>query len=235
MEHDERRADDLAGSSAFFLMIRRALWIAFIAWLSCAEPSPAAAADTTSGYRLAGTVALGREFIAFLELPSGSQVLVRNGETVGTARVLAIHDRAIELVLPTGRVELSLDGSARHVAPVPARDVVTSDLSQDHVLRREVDPQALTQALAATPQAAGDPGSAMARSFAPVLNLPAQGKVMDVNGEQVGSADSAIRTIERTLASGGAVYMNLETPNGMHRVYLMPQQQGSDATTPSSP
>lgn len=185
-------------------------------------------------YRLAGTVAVGSDFIAFLALPGGDQVLVRNGDVVGNARVAAIRDRAVQLVLPSGRVELSLAGSGQAVATIPSRDVVTSQSSQDHILQREVDKQAFDRSLAGAPRTSGEPGAALARTFAPVLNLPANGRVLSVNGKNVDSIDRAMGTIEKVLAEGGIVYMSLDTPNGIQRVYLTPQR-GDDTTTPSTP
>ena len=195
---------------------------------------PAAAAESAAGYRLAGTVAVGRDFIAFLEVPGGGQMLVRAGDTIDSAKVVAIRDRAIDLVLPSGRMALSLVGAERQLNPIPSRDVLTGQSSQDHILQREVDTQAFAESLAAAPATRGEPGAALARKFAPVLNLPAQGTVLSVNSKAVESVDGAMRTIEQTLAEGGVVYMTLDTPTGIQRVYLTPQRR-DDTTTPSNP
>jgi hypothetical protein len=201
------------------------------------QSGPATAAtDAAQGYRLAGTVAVGNDFLAFLEVPGGGQVLVRNGDTVGKARVAAIRDRAIDLVVPGGRIELALEGSGKPTAAVPGRDVVTRQSSEGHILQREVDVDALGQSMkGASPSPSpsrGDVGAALARRFAPILNLPAQARVVSVNGHEVASADAAVREVERTLEGGGIIYMNLDTPNGFQRVYLTPRRPEPDSAAP---
>ncbi|MCM2312274.1 MAG: hypothetical protein NDI84_12815 [Steroidobacteraceae bacterium] len=191
-----------------------------------------AATDAAQGYRLAGTVAVGSDFLAFLEVPGGGQVLVRNGDTVGKARVAAIRDRAIDLVVPGGRIELALEGTGKPAAAVPGHDVVTRQSSVDHVLQREVDVDALGQSMRGATPARGDPGTALAGRFTPILNLPAQARVVSVNGRDVASADAAVREVERTLEGGGIIYMNLDTPNGFQRVYLTPRRPEPDSAAP---
>lgn len=207
-------------------------WLCLVAACLVVRVDPAAATDTAQGYRLAGTVAVGSDFLAFLEVPGGGQVLVRNGDTVGKARVAAIRDRAIDLDLPGGRIELALEGSGKPTATVPGHDVVTRQSSEGHILQREVDVDALGQSMQGASPSRGDAGTTLARRFAPILNLPAQAKVVSVNGREVASADAAVREVERTLEGGGIIYMNLDTPNGFQRVYLTPRRPEPGSATP---
>jgi hypothetical protein len=211
----------------------RGWWICLLAVCFVLQSDPvAAASDSAQGYRLAGTVAVGSDFLAFLEVPGSGQVLVRIGDTVGKARVAAIRDRAIELDLPAGRIELALEGSGKPAVSVPSHDVVTRQSSESHILQREVDTAALGQSMKDSTPARGDAGTALARRFAPILNLPAQARVVSVNGHEVASADAAVREVERTLQGGGIIYMNLDTPNGFQRVYLTPRRPEADSAAP---
>ena len=70
--------------------------------------------------------------------------------------------------------------------------------------------------------------------FAPLLDLPADARVVAVNETQVTSASAAISTVEDTLAKGMPARLNLETPEGMKRVYLMPARPARHDETPAA-
>jgi hypothetical protein len=212
-------------------LFRAAGLCSLLAWLLCAMSPAHAATDAAQGYRLAGTVAVGRDYLAFLEIPGGTQVLVRNGDIVGKARVAAIRDRAIDLVLPSGRVELVLEGSGKAANSVPAREIVTDQSDDGHVLRREVAVDPLLQAIERSPGGKGDSGTVLARKLQPVLNLPAGSRVLDVSGKPVTSADQALREIGKALEQGAAV-LTLEAPDGMRRVYIQPARSESASSGP---
>ena len=198
-----------------------------------------AAEQSSQGYRLAGTVAVGSGYMAFLELPGGGQVLVRKGDVAGKAQVLDVRDRAIDLRLPSGRIELTLEGAGKP-APSNARsdDVVTSQSDEGHVVRREVAPEPMQNELSrSAPDKAGHaPGTsataAVTQRFAPVINLPPNSSIVAINGHAVSSEEGAVREVTKALAAGSAVTMNLKTPAGMERVYLLPAASEPASTTP---
>jgi hypothetical protein len=200
-----------------------------------------AAPSRLAGYRLAGVLAAGDTYIAFLELPEGSQVLVRRGSRVRDGEVVQIGPHSLRIRFPTGSVELALEGSGKPQAVAEQRVVVSGD-EQGHVIRREVDVQALRRELDAaggpsheSPTNASGPGPApdeqrtVTQHFAPLLDLPPDARVVAVNETKVISASAAISTVEETLAKGMPARLTLQTPKGMKRVYLMPMGNGSQA------
>jgi hypothetical protein len=66
-----------------------------------ALPSAALLAGTSDGYRLAGIIAVGDDYLGLLELPGGEQVLVRRGSAVdGGGRIALLDAEQLRLVLP---------------------------------------------------------------------------------------------------------------------------------------
>jgi len=189
----------------------------------------AATQDPAQGYRLAGTLAVGQNFIAFLEVPDGGQVLVRTGSEVAGARVLEVTATGLRLGLASGVVELSLEGTGKPPV-VPSSAAVTAAKNDDknRVYTREVSDDQLSRELAApagksstTPTAARSKLVA-AQRIAAVLDLPANSKVLLVQGRPVSSADAAIQELQSSFGSdAGVVTLDLQTPTGPGRVYLM--------------
>jgi hypothetical protein len=67
------------------------------------------------------------------------------------------------------------------------------------------------------------PSAAVTQRFAPVINLPQNSEIVAVNGHAVTSEDGAVKEVMKGLTGGVPVTMNLKTPAGIERVYLMPQ------------
>ena len=67
----------------------------------------------------------------------------------------------------------------------------------------------------------------VAERFAPLLDLPSGARVVAVNEQPVGSADAAIDLVQDTLAKGMPARLNLQTADGLQRVYLRPASHGS--------
>jgi hypothetical protein len=201
--------------------------------LSASVVVAAAAPATHAGYRLAGIMAAGDSYLGFLELPQGAQVLVRLGSIVDGGKVIAFDADSLRIRFPDGVVELTLEGTGK--PPTQSRhDVVVSGDEQGHVIRREVDPGELDAALAETGAAGkrkGGPAPSasqvVAERFAPLLDLPSGARVVAVNEQPVGSADAAIDLVQDTLAKGMPARLNLQTADGLQRVYLRPASHGS--------
>lgn len=193
-----------------------------------------------NGYRLAGIVAVGHDYLGFLELPGGGQVLVRQGSSIeGGGRVLLLDAERLRIGLPSGVIELVLDGSGRPakvavaavsaaVVPVaPAAAVVDVPLppDQDTFIVRAIDPDRLRDARVAAART-GAQGSApsidTARRLAPILDLPPNSTIVAVNDQPVTSADAAIARIQRSLADNVVATLNLAGSNGgpEMRVYI---------------
>ena len=195
------------------------------------------------GYRLAGVMVAGDSYLGFLELPQGGQVLVRLGSIVeGGGKVVAFDAQSLRIRFPDRVVELALEGSGKPPAVAPADSVVVSGDEQGHVIRREVDVGGLQHELLEAERAAtaprtrsggpaSDPQRTVTQRFAPLFDLPADARVVAVNETQVASANAAISTVESTLAKGMPARLNLETPEGMKRVYLMPTAPGDTPNT----
>ena len=199
-------------------------------------------ADRHAGYRLAGIVAAGETRIGFVEVPEGGQVLVRLGSVVNGGEVVTFGEQSLRIRFPEGTIELSLEGSGRPQAVVSAREIIVDGDESGHVIRRTVDAERLNEALDAPAgssvarKAGGGPAPSAQRSvtqrFAPLVNLPLDSTVVQVNETPVHSAEDAIATVERTLAGGMPVRLTLDGPSGMKRVYLIPAQSDAPDNPP---
>lgn len=196
-----------------------------------AVPVPAAPA-APADYRLAGTMAVGKDYVAFLELPSGGQVLVRKGSVVGNAKVADVTEKSVRLVLPDRALVLSLEGSgaaAPDVRSAAVQEAVDDD--RNRIYTRTVSPEQVSRELSKSASKSGTtPSNADARMIAaqriaPVLDLPPGSRLLMVRGEPVTNADAAIKQIEKQLAANdGVVYLDIQVSGKHGRVYLMPAQ-----------
>ena len=191
----------------------------------------AASQDPAQGYRLAGTLAVGQSFIAFLEMPDGGQVLVRAGSEVGGAKVLDVTATALRLGLASGVVELSLEGTGKPQAIPPSAAVsAAADDDKHRVYTRKVSEEHLARELTAkagpgVAKPSGSPQLVAAQRIASVLDLPKDSTVVRVEGQAVSSADHAIRELQSAFASSaGVVTLDVKTPTGPGRVYLMSER-----------
>ncbi len=100
---------------------------------------------------------------------------------------------------------------------------------------REVSSEKMSRELkAAAGASAGKPAKTSelvaAQRVAAVLDLPSGSQIQLVQGQPVTTADAAIKRLQSVFASdAGIVTLDVNTPNGPGRVYLM------RVTTPSTP
>jgi hypothetical protein len=201
--------------------------------------SPAWSMERAS-YRLAGVVAVGSEYLGFLEIAAGDQILIRKDSIVpGGGRVIAFDSRSVRIAFPDKVVELALEGGAGSDPGVVTRGIVTAqDDAMERIHVRSVEAATLQQALAqpvtsdaSTPAGAiqrrgrKDEGAAVAMRFSALVNLPADSRVLAVNEQPVVSAAAAIETVNRTLAAGMPARLNISNSAGAdQRVYLLPER-----------
>ena len=200
--------------------------VALVAWLMQGLPARADSQDLARGYRLAGTLAVGADYLAFLEVPQGGQVLVRSGSVVNGVKVLSVTAHEARLSFPAGVVELLLDGTNR-LAPQVASSAVLAkqDDARNRVYNREVSSEQVSRELSAAAGGAKAPapegGMVAAQRIAAVLDLPPGSKVLSVGTKAVSSAQGAIQEIERAFGSAvPVVTLDIQTPKGPGRVYL---------------
>ena len=201
-----------------------------------------AATDAQRGYRLAGVMSAGDGYLGFLELPQGEQVLVRLGSVVDGGKVIGFDAKSLRIRFPDGVVEFPLEGSGKPLVAAAAPQVVLAGDEQGHVVQRTVDNAALHAGLQQGAAAGkektraggppSDPQRAVTQRFAPLLDLPADARVVEVNETRITSASAAIAVVESTLAQGMPARLNLQTPGGMKRVYLMPAGTGTPRPNP---
>jgi hypothetical protein len=187
------------------------------------------------GYRLAGVLAVGPEYLAIVELPSGQQQLARKGTTLADgASVVLVDARRLRISHGGRTIELQLDPSGRAAEVPVALGVVQEQIDHDGALVRRVDPAAFSASAAqsgrASPAATAapasgsgrrDPAAETGRRLAPILNLPSDSRVVAVNEQPVRSAEQAIRLIEQSLAENTAPRLNITSAAGDEsRVYL---------------
>jgi hypothetical protein len=186
----------------------------------------AALKDEAKGYRLAGTLAVGQDFIAFLAVPQGGQVLVRAGSVVNGVRVDSVTSHEARLAFPSGTVELLLDGTNRPASPVKSPAVLTrTDDARNRVYDRQVSGDQVSRELAkAATSTKGDaPDGSMiaAQRISSVLELPPGSSVLRVGPKPVTSAAAAIDQIGKAFESQApVVILDIKTPKGPGRVYL---------------
>ena len=200
-----------------------------------ALPSAALLADTAGGYRLAGIVAVGDDYLGLLELPGGEQVLVRRGSTIaGGGRIALLDAEQLRLVLPDRVLVLALDRSSSAPVVPAALGVIQEQMDDGNVMIRRVDPQAFAASVArsspsgqsppGTKARAADPTIEAGRRLGPILNLPPDSRLVAVNEQPVRTAERALALIEQSLASGVSPRLNIVGAGGETRVYMSPTQ-----------
>jgi hypothetical protein len=200
-----------------------------------ALPSAALHAGTADGYRLAGIIAVGEDYLGLLELPGGKQVLVRRGSTIdGGGRIVALDSSQLRLDLRDRVLLLALDRSTGAPVVPAGLGVVQEQLDDGHVMIRRVDAEAFAESVdrstpsgPATPGAkarATDPTIEAGRRLSPILNLPPDSRLLAVNEQPVRSAERAIALIEQSLAEGVSPRLNITGAGGETRVYISPNE-----------
>lgn len=189
-----------------------------------------ALASGGNGYRLAGVLAVGPDYLAILELPGGQQQLVREGSTLDDGgRVILVEASRLRIAGAGGTIELNLDGSGAPAQVPVALGVVQEQSDNDRVLVRRVDAEAFSASVTQSSKAPAKTASAKSRDaaaetgrrLAPILNLPPDSRVMQVNEQPVRSAEQAIRLIEQSFAENTAPRLNITSAAGDEsRVYL---------------
>jgi len=186
-----------------------------------------------NGYRLAGVLAVGPDYLAILELPGGQQQLVREGSTLDDGgRVVLVEASRLRIAAAGGTFELNLDGSGAPAQVPVALGVVQEQSDNDRILVRRVDAEAFSSSVAQSGKAQAKTASAPAsksrdaaaetgRRLAPILNLPPDSRVVQVNEQPVRSAEQAIRLIEQSFSENTAPRLNITSAAGDEsRVYL---------------
>lgn len=208
-----------------------------LTWL-CATglPTLTAMANDTQGFRLAGVMAAGHDYLAVLELPSGEQTLIRRGDAVPDGgSIESIEPHSIRVAFPSGTVEFRLDGSTHRII-TPAAGAVGETAGEGNIRVVNVDPERMRQEVerpvdslsgpaspATQRRGRKDAGAELGRRFASIAGLPTEARVLAVNEQPVTSAESALREVDRGLQQGLPVRLNLANGQGpQHRVYLLP-------------
>jgi len=195
-------------------------------------PSSVSAAGG-KGYRLAGVLAVGPDYLAILELPGGQQQLVREGSTLDDGgRVVLVEASRLRIAAAGVNFELNLDGSGAPAQVPVGLGVVQEQSDNDRILVRRVDAEAFSSSVAQSGKEPGKTASAPAaksrdaaaetgQRLAPILNLPPDSRVVQVNEQPVRSAEQAIRLIEQSFAENTAPRLNITSAAGDEsRVYL---------------
>ncbi len=215
-------------------LLRARAWLLTAALLS----SSLATAATGNGYRLAGVLAVGPDYMAILELPGGDQQLVRQGSTLDDGGRIVLVDASRLRIQRAGRtIELNLDGTDAPAQVPVALGVVQEQTDNDRIQVRSLDTEAFSAALAqpskptaksaALPssKARRDPAAEVGRRLAPIINLPGDSRVVMVNEQPVRSADQAIRLIEQSFQNNETPRLNVTSAAGDEsRVYLTAAQ-----------
>jgi hypothetical protein len=209
--------------------------------LVAALGSESTLAASGDGYRVAGIMAVGSDYLAFLALPDGQQRLVRAGSVVDGARVASLSDHSLRLVFPDHEMTLTLDAGVRSAptphAAAPSSSQVASAATKpapragsvlpvgaaavDPALKhpRAVSSQQVRSLVATVP--AGDAGRAVAVSLAGLADLPPGSRVTQVDDMPVTGAAAALEQIAARIGNGYPASLNVTTTAGPVRIYLM--------------
>ena len=168
--------------------------------------------------------------LAFIELPDGKQILLREGDVIGDkVEVLAISRRSLRLRFSDGEKVLELsdyrDSTGSVVSDAYEVQIVQKkEDSDDHaIMNREVAVDALVTAFDGL-SVAVEKGKIknLSNYLAPLLDLPSKARIININHFPVGSVKEAITMISEGIAAGNVVSLTLD---GNERVYLMPHAQ----------
>lgn len=168
--------------------------------------------------------------LAFIELPDGKQILLREGDVIGdNVKVLAISRRSLRLRFSDGEKVLELsdyrDSTGSVVSDAYEVQIVQKkEDSDDHaIMNREVAVDALVTAFDGL-SVAVEKGKIknLSNYLAPLLDLPSKARIININHFPVGSVKEAITMISEGIAAGNVVSLTLD---GNERVYLMPHAQ----------
>jgi hypothetical protein len=184
-----------------------------------------------NGYRLAGTLAVGKDYLALIAVPEGGQVLARAGSVIGGVKVVAVTVSTVRLEFPSGVVELTLQGSGapREVPGVASAGAVKAASQHGQIYERDVAVDELSRELRAPSMAGGQNGGnkasmklQSAQHLAEVLDLPPGSQVLKVGAVSVASAEQVIKELDNAFAHPSAMGLTLEvqTPKGPARVYI---------------
>lgn len=209
-----------------------------------ASATPAAAATSSAaGYRLAGVLDSGpNNRIGFLQLPRGGQVMIRQGSVIdGGGRIVEFSQRAVRIAFPDGRVvQIDLSGAGGGAAavaavaaaapvnqalgshPVETDPIVTRTDDHGNTLVRHIELRRFAKALEQQASQAGSASSDVTQRLRDLLKLPVDSRIVALNDTPVGSAPGTIKKIQSLLSRNVIAALNLESPSGMQRVYLMP-------------
>lgn len=209
------------------------------------------AADGDAGYRLAGIVSTGSERVGFLQVPQGGQVVVRQGSVINGGTVVEFSDRRLRIAFQDHTLELTLDGApgarlAGALAAAAPSDSSTAPRQPQaqapaaRAAKRRPPPPLMPTPVARSLSAAAtmqfrvnglpeapanaDPGRYVADQLASSFDLPEHSRLLSVNEQPITSAAQAVDDLQQALERGVAV-LNLDTPTGPQRVYLMPQRR----------
>jgi hypothetical protein len=189
---------------------------------------PVQAQSPTAGFqpddqdrRLSGVIIIDEQHpIAVIEQPGGDFVLVRVGDRLGadgrveeiTAHWLRVRDAAGERLLwVTGLRSLVTD------APL-VRERDDEGIAYNRTLAR----QETVRELGKLVETASTPGLDISTLLGPMLDLPADARIVEVNHEPIRSARDGMTRIRDALAAGSVVRLSIEGVYGKEGVYLMP-------------
>jgi hypothetical protein len=187
-------------------------------------------AELKAGYRLSGLVISteGRN-LAFIELPDGKQLLVREGDTVGEdGEVLAINHHSLRIHFPKSEEVLYLKGynhssTTKDVVKMQSSQIVLKSEDIGTLMNREVAVDALLsvfkeQKITIEKGKIAD----LSTYLAPLLNLPPKARIVGINHTPINSVKEALEVIFEGMANGNVVKLNLD---GGEQIYLMPHVQ----------
>jgi hypothetical protein len=229
--------------------VRWPLIVALVALLSSVS-LPMGARATEAAYRVAGIIALETgPYLGLLELPDGTQLLVRPGTRIGSdAIVVDISERRIRLAFGARVVDLDLEGAENEGELVAGELVGSSAILQASsnpsygVAVRDVNAKALTDLIDRT---AADGGASVATTTSarvgpapdgngatvsgPVgnaIDLPDGGQLIAVNGQFVHTSAQGMQLIRVSVAAGSTTTLTMSRDGGQNweRVYLNPRE-----------
>jgi hypothetical protein len=199
--------------------VKRQLLAPALATVLAAVLAAGGAAAAAEAMRLSGVIDGNATKIAMVAMADGSTRMLRIGDSLGEAKVVAIAKDGVRLQTPKGEQMLTLQGLASVESPREmARNL--NNITRDELLRR------LREAKQ------GPVDQPPQQRLASILGLPTTTSVVAVNGQRINGGD-VIGAVESAVSSDrGGIKLGLAGLDGSQEIYFHPVSPPKDLVLP---
>lgn len=180
--------------------------------------------------RLSGIIADKTRRVAIVEMPNGGTVMARVGDTFDGGRVVEITKQTMRVHYPdgdrlfgvafSGSRAISADNSpsVADKGDAPVVEKRDAGVALMRAMNREAAIKRLDGLLAA-----GNSKSGLNEMLNPLLELPQQVNIVEINHKPLGTTKENIASIRQSFVQGNVVSLTISGYPGKRQVYLMPK------------